>query len=142
MSQIRGGMSLKKSHTNDRSTPASGGGVLGDSAPPSHISNVAREHEGAASPEPESEPEPAQPPQPAQQPPQHLSKSIKDNRQSVDWISGLASEGGAVAAAPDLDHVAEESSHDDDYVKVPSISVDPSSTLAEEFDMDKGGWFR
>lgn len=132
MSQIKGGMSLKKSQTNDRSKPASGGGVIGDDAPPDHISDAPREHDvvGVAEPEPQPAPVPV--------PDEVESKSPKkDNRQSVDWISGLATDGGVVQHAPELEQVAEE--HDDDYVKVPSISIDPTDTLAEEFDLHSGG---
>ncbi|TIB36965.1 hypothetical protein E3P86_02347 [Wallemia ichthyophaga] len=123
MTQIQGGKSLKKAQTNDRSKPASGGGVIGDDTPPLHISDAPREH---IEPEPEPESQPAAA--------QLESKSHKkDNRQSVDWISGLAADGGVVQRAPELGNVAEE--HEEDYVKVPSINVDPTDTLSEEFDL-------
>lgn len=123
LSQIRGGRSLKKSHTNDKSKPASGGGVIGDDAPPAHISDAPREHEMAREPEPEPEPVVE-------------DSSKKDNRQSVDWISNLATDVGVTQQTPKLDQVTEE--HDDDYVKVPAISVDPTDTLSEEFDLHSG----
>ena len=116
LSQIRGGASLKKAQTNDRSKPASSGGVIGDSAPPDHISDQPKDH----------------------------SSSKVDNRQSVDWIGGLASEEGKKPESL-LPSVSEDQ-EDSEYVKVPSITVDKveESPIVEshndpldEFDLQK-----
>jgi hypothetical protein len=80
---IQGGAKLKKAVTVDKSTPAVTGAVVGDAAPPAHISDVPR----ALSP----------PPSP---PAEHEPVSANANRQSVDWYAGLAANAPSGASAP------------------------------------------
>lgn len=83
---IQGGAKLKKAVTIDKSTPAVTGAVVGDAAPPSHISDVPR----AVSP----------PPSPPADEDRAEPASANANRQSVDWYAGLAANAPSGASAP------------------------------------------
>ncbi|TDL18518.1 hypothetical protein BD410DRAFT_497704 [Rickenella mellea] len=148
LGSITAGRKLRKAVTNDRSAASVTGQVLGDTAPPSHISDVPR----AVSPPPA----PAPPPVPAapvensyneyddiQSVP--LTRGPDSNssyRQSVDWYAGLAADHGGVApAAPHLQlpSTAEEKEDDEVYhsaiSNVPDIQVhDVAPETNEEMD--------
>ena len=74
LSAIQGGARLKKAQTVVK-TAAASGKVIGDAAPPAHISETPREY----APEPKEDDEPA-------------FQGRNENRQSVDWYAGLAAD--------------------------------------------------
>ncbi|KAG9035365.1 hypothetical protein FRB95_011385 [Tulasnella sp. JGI-2019a] len=105
---IQGGARLRKAVTNDRSAAPVSGRVIGDAAPPPHISDAPRA---------------MSPPQEARPPPPKI-----ENRQSVDWYAGLAADAGLNKPAAEGAGFAQAlSSHaeaDEDDQQVPSIQVE------------------
>jgi len=92
---IQGGAKLRKAVTNDRSTAAVSGSVVGDAAPPPHISTVARDHS----------------PPPVQSPPMDStgdSAPGHNHRQSVDWFAGRAADHGTVHPMPPHSEASED----------------------------------
>ncbi|CAK5279140.1 unnamed protein product [Mycena citricolor] len=113
LKSIQGGLSLRKTVTVDKSGPGLSGKVIGDSAPPSHISAI---------------------PQAPSPPPIQAAPSSKDNRQSVDWYAGLAAD----AAPPVIDvlpPMKEESEYDEPYGTVPDIHVEHEPEASGESDL-------
>lgn len=94
LSAIKMGAGLRKAVTNDRSASSISGKVVGDAAPPPHISLTPQE--------PVSRSVPAEDDSDRQQKANH--------RQSVDWYSGLAADAGpqAVAEPSPMPSVAED----------------------------------
>ena len=119
LSQIAGGARLRKTVTNDRSKAAVSGNVLGDIAPPSHIS---------------MEPRPSSPPSPTRLAQMLVPDSIAtdstdmsrhSSRQSVDWYADLAADG---SAPPQLPTTVEEEEPQTPG-PVPDIRIDASATV-------------
>jgi hypothetical protein len=110
---IQGGAKLKKAVTKDKSAPAVTGSVIGDAAPPSHISDVPRAI--------------SSPPAPRQSDPEPESNDFSagnPNRQSVDWVQSLAAHGGVsqgASEAPSLPSQVEEEEEDESF---PVIKVE------------------
>ncbi|KAG8749194.1 hypothetical protein FRC11_011540, partial [Ceratobasidium sp. 423] len=104
-SAIQMGSKLRKTVTNDRSGVGLAGAVIGDAAPPSHITTRPVERE----------PEPA-PVQDVMSPSSYddtPKPARADYRQSVDWYAGLAAEGVPSAAAAQMPSMREEDEHED-----------------------------
>ncbi|KAJ7819806.1 hypothetical protein B0H14DRAFT_2835768 [Mycena olivaceomarginata] len=122
MKSIQGGLKLRKAVTVDKSGPPVSGKVIGDTAPPEHIN---------AAPRPVSPPAPMSIPEP----PTISSTASSNNRQSVDWYNGLASD---TVPAPVINHLPpmkEESEYDEPYAPVPDINVvEPASDLMADID--------
>ncbi|KAI8974238.1 hypothetical protein BD414DRAFT_498547 [Trametes punicea] len=93
LNAIQAGKKLRKAQTNDRSGAALSGKVLGDTAPPSHISAAPR----VPSPSP---PPPAEHHEPEMPTPPPMDSVKSSHRESVDWYAGLAAEGSAVSRGP------------------------------------------
>jgi hypothetical protein len=126
MKSIQGGLKLRKAVTVDKSGPPVSGKVIGDTAPPEHIN---------AAPRPVSPPAPMYIPEP----PTISSTASSNNRQSVDWYNGLASD---TVPAPVINHLPpmkEESEYDEPYAPVPDINVvEPASDLMADIDKSTG----
>lgn len=94
LSAIQGGARLKKAQTVVKGASA-GGKVIGDSAPPAHISETPREHPEVAQREEESG-----------------GGRANANRQSVDWYAGLAADqshpAGGYEPSPGMESTKEE----------------------------------
>ncbi|KAG8932121.1 hypothetical protein FRC01_000235 [Tulasnella sp. 417] len=120
---IQGGKKLKKAVTNDRSGAGVSGRVVGDAAPPAHISDVPRE----ASPPVAFSPEAG----PASQPLGSQVSSKSDNRQSVDWYAGLAADGGIVGK-PSQSIQAMESHAEENEEAVPHITIHDHDTKSDD----------
>lgn len=124
---IQGGARLKHTTTVDKSAPPVSGRVIGDAAPPSHISDAPREH---------SAPEHAPPHAPREE--EESSAQRSANRQSVDWYAGLAADSDRSVAEPsgmtsvvEAEEPAEESkTHETAH---PAKAADDDET--SEFDM-------
>jgi hypothetical protein len=83
LSAIKMGAGLRKAVTNDRSASAISGKVVGDAAPPPHISLTPQEPVARSMPvEDDSD-----------------RQQKANHRQSVDWYSGLAADAGPQAVA-------------------------------------------
>ena len=92
LSAIQGGARLRKAVTNDRSGSAVSGRVIGDAAPPSHVSV------GASNPPPETSHAGAGP-----------RPGIHPSRESVDWYMGFAADQDPHASRePNLPPMGEE----------------------------------
>lgn len=88
---IQGGIPrLRHTTTVDKSAPPVSGRVIGDAAPPSHISDAPREH---AAPQ-------ASPPQAPREEEDNSATQRSANRQSVDWYAGLAADADRSVAEP------------------------------------------
>ena len=133
-SSIVAGARLRKTVTNDRSAAAVTGQVIGDTAPPSHISEMPRPISPVKS-EPELEPIALE---------READQSIRSiYRQSVDWYAGLAAEQTPISPLPTTIEEKEE----DPPQTLPEIQVnDPVSTEAadplSDIDMSKGTTMR
>ncbi|KAJ4490290.1 hypothetical protein J3R30DRAFT_3278216 [Lentinula aciculospora] len=129
LSSIQGGLRLKSTKTVDKSGPQLSGKVLGESAPPEHITAAA----AARLPSP--------PPIAVPVPP---VMSAKDNRQSVDWYAGLAADVGRMpppvvptTISEDVEYEASGSEPEQHYTTIPDIQVDvpdPASDLMADID--------
>ncbi|KIK68649.1 hypothetical protein GYMLUDRAFT_36129 [Collybiopsis luxurians FD-317 M1] len=131
-SAIQGGARLRPTKTVDKSGPQLSGKVLGDSAPPEHITNA---------PKPPSPPIMASPEPPAM--------SSRDNRQSVDWYAGMAADAGRVPPPPAVPTtISEDAEYEsaepepervEQHAAIPDIQVDtvaePASDLMADIDM-------
>lgn len=129
---IQGGKALRKTVTNDRSGVGVSGRVIGDAAPPAHISDVPHE----ASPPVAYSPEAG----PASQPLGSQVSSKSDNRQSVDWFAGLAADGGIVGK-PSQSIQAMESHAEENEDAVPHITIHDHDTKSDDLadvDLTKG----
>ncbi|KAL5533504.1 hypothetical protein ACEPAF_5280 [Sanghuangporus sanghuang] len=135
LSSIAQGARLRKAVTNDRSAAPVAGRVVGDTAPPPHISSAAR----PASP-------PASPPAPAanssseaaSEPLSREEVSTRPSkRQSVDWYTGLAADQGSVSPLPPTVEEKEEE-EPPRPASIPAIQVDeaPAEALATEASVD------
>lgn len=121
-SQITAGApKLRKAVTNDRSTVAVSGNVLGDIAPPPHIS---------------SQPHlPSSPPRPAETlAPESLSTdapgmSRHSSRQSMDWYADFAADG---SVPPQLPTTVEEEEGYHTPTSIPDIQIDASAMVHGE----------
>ncbi|KAH8923006.1 hypothetical protein BT69DRAFT_1319808 [Atractiella rhizophila] len=121
LSQIQGGLRLKKAVTNDRSAAGVSGKVIGDPSPP--VQKYV------------PPPSPPTPPLDAVEPPLHSEDSPADahKRQSVDWYNSLASSGlSPITQPPRLETTVEEP---EEQVGLPSIQVDSTAVDTDEFDM-------
>ncbi|KAH7317531.1 hypothetical protein B0J17DRAFT_724373 [Rhizoctonia solani] len=120
-SAIQSGARLRKAVTNDRSGVGLAGAVVGDAAPPSHISTQPIERE--------PEPTPARDVMSPGSYDDTPQRPKADYRQSVDWYAGLAAEGiSPSAAAPQMPSMQEEEEHDD--AGVPAIQVEAAPVAA------------
>jgi actin cytoskeleton-regulatory complex protein PAN1 len=120
-SQITSGVpKLRKAVTNDRSTAAVSGNVLGDSAPPPHMTT-----------------QPHPPPSPSRTAEslapeswtESTSMSRHSSRQSVDWYAGLAADGSTPPQLPTTVEEEEEFQTPPTIPSVPDIQIDDSATL-------------
>lgn len=124
-SQITSGApKLRKAVTNDRSTAAVSGNVLGDTAPPPHIN--AQPHLPSSPPRTVEMlvPEPAA---------ESVDMSRHSSRQSVDWYAGLAAEGSTPPQLPTTVEETVEEEEEEEYktpTSIPEIQVDASATLS------------
>lgn len=88
---IQGGVPrLRHTTTVDKSAPPVSGRVIGDAAPPSHISDAPREHAAPQAPLPQAPREEED----------HSATQRSVNRQSVDWYAGLAADADRSVAEP------------------------------------------
>ncbi|KAI6109107.1 hypothetical protein EV401DRAFT_1997908 [Pisolithus croceorrhizus] len=114
LSAIQGGAVLRKTVTNDRSTAATAGRVVGDNTVPAHINSMPRP------------PSPSSPPAlPATEvlepPPVGLTPTSKHRpMESVDWFNGLAADH---AGQVPLDHLPETVEEEECVEDVPAIRV-------------------
>lgn len=126
---IQGGAPrLRHATTVDKSAPPVSGRVIGDAAPPSHISEAPREHPAAQVP----------PPQAAREEEDHAPVERSAHRQSVDWYAGLAADADHSVAEPTGMASVVEAEEPVEETRVPGTSHsakagedDPTS----EFDM-------
>ncbi|EMD34285.1 hypothetical protein CERSUDRAFT_117167 [Gelatoporia subvermispora B] len=113
LSAIQSGARLRKAQTNDRSAAALSGKVLGDAAPPPHVTIAPRE----------PSPPPAAPSPPPPAPPalsiEPAASARSSNRESVDWYAGLAADGGAVP----MEHLPPMQEEEEPVTPVPHIQV-------------------
>lgn len=120
LSAIKMGAGLRKAVTNDRSASSVSGKVVGDAAPPPHISLTPQEPEVSAPP--------------AQDEPDFQQRAV--NRQSVDWYSNLAADAGpqAVAEPSPMASVAED---EEPAIEQPAqdASAPADNDELSEFDM-------
>lgn len=128
LNAIHQGKSLRKTQTNDRSATGLAGKVLGDTAPPSHISAAPR----APSPPAPEAPAPAIRHVDIPEPP--LLSARSSNRDSVDWYAGLAADGGS--APPDMSRLPSMIEEEEPATPVPAIQVDSAENEAMA-DVDK-----
>jgi len=136
MRSIQGGLKLKKAQTSDRSGPPIAGRVLGDDAPPPHISAAPT----LPTPPTQIEPEPL---------PTSIPMSSGINRQSVDWYAGLAADQTPLTPLPTMAEEDEREEHSfyqqSLAAPIPQIQVDePAADTQEDSlaDVDMTiGWF-
>ncbi|KAL6308638.1 hypothetical protein BKA93DRAFT_822360 [Sparassis latifolia] len=131
LGSIQAGARLRKVQTNDRSASALAGQVLGDTAPPSHISNAPR------APSPPSFI--AAPPELTLEMPQ-LTSSKSSNRESVDWYAGLAADGGAMRH--EMSRLPSMQEEDEPPATVPHIQVQAVEENDVMADVDKSIEYR
>ena len=142
MRSIQGGMKLRPTKTVDKSAPPVSGKVLGDTAPPSHISNA---------PRPASPPRAHTPPRgsiqepqfPAPGPMSNDDEGRSSNRQSVGWFADRAADAGATPAEinklPSTIEADEEEGESPEPAAIPQIMVnevvpEPSNDLMADID--------
>ncbi|CDZ97229.1 RhoGEF GTPase [Phaffia rhodozyma] len=107
---IQGGAKLKKTVTKDTSSAAVTGRVIGDAAPPAHISDVPRA---------------VSPPVPQEERVEEV-RERNANRESVDWYQGLAANGGVQQHASELPKLAAPVEEDEEVEEEGSkVVVDP-----------------
>ncbi|KAJ3827567.1 hypothetical protein F5880DRAFT_1609212 [Lentinula raphanica] len=126
LSSIQGGLRLRPTKTVDKSGPQLSGKVLGDTAPPDHITTAVR---------PPSPPAP-----PSVAPVEVPAMSAKDNRQSVDWYAGLAADAGKFAPPVVPTTISEDAEHEPEqpHVPIPDIQVDVADPVNDLMaDIDK-----
>jgi hypothetical protein len=150
LSAIQGGARLKKAQTVVKGAPT-GGKVIGDAAPPAHISETPREHPEVAGANADADD------QAGQDEGATMAMSRNANRQSVDWYAGLAADqshpappAASFEPSPGMESTREEvepdvsqlslqdKSAEGGYAPIgdaPSIQVDDQDELAE-FDMN------
>jgi actin cytoskeleton-regulatory complex protein PAN1 len=115
LSSIVGGAKLRPAKTNDRSSAAVAGSVIGDTAPPSHINTTAR---------------PVTPPTPGSGTDTvsggRTPSQVSESRQSVDWYAGLASDGLPRSVSSSATHetpIDEEDEENLNSITIPDINV-------------------
>ncbi|KAI0668336.1 hypothetical protein C8Q78DRAFT_1173775 [Trametes maxima] len=133
LSAIQSGARLRKTQTNDRSAAPVSGKVIGDVAPPPHISVVPREPSPAPAPieyHTPAEPEVVAPPP--------MESVRSSNRESVDWYAGLAAEGSALQrnASESIPATVEE--EEEPPTAVPQIQVNNAEGHSALADVDMG----
>ena len=128
LSAIQHGKALRKTQTNDRSASGLAGKVLGDTAPPPHISAAPR----APSPPAPEAAAPVTQHVDSPEPPTLGPRS--SNRDSVDWYAGLAADGGS--APPDMSRLPSMVEEEEPPASVPAIQVDSAESDATA-DVDK-----
>ncbi|WRT65306.1 uncharacterized protein IL334_002249 [Kwoniella shivajii] len=127
LSAIQGGARLKKAQTVDKSGPPAAGKVVGDAAPPPHISDQPR----AISP----------PPQPREDEEDHFA-TRNANRQSVDWYAGLAADSSHPAASHAEESTLPPTREEDEpshaiYEEIKGKEDASSGDDLEDFDLSK-----
>lgn len=136
LSQISGGLRLKKTQTVDKSKPLVTGAVIGDAAPPvqTYVPPPSPPSAPPAAP-PAPEPEPEMPdgfgaPPSAHEEMDAAAASANPNRQSVDWAASLAADQmngrqEQASRAPEEPSLAEEDEEDsgDDGPEDPDAPV-------------------
>ncbi|KAH9890504.1 hypothetical protein C8Q73DRAFT_651881 [Cubamyces lactineus] len=140
LSAIQSGKKLRKAQTNDRSAAALSGKVLGDTAPPPHIS---------AAPRLPSPPPPAAAPVEHHTPaeaevavPPAMDSVRSSNRESVDWYAGLAAEGSAVQRGFSEPLPATVEEEEEPATPVPQIQVDTTEESDALADVDMSTEYR
>lgn len=113
---------------NDRSSAPVSGKVLGDAAPPPHVSAAPR----VPSPEYHT-PVETEAPHP---PPMESTRSA--NRESVDWYAGLAAEGSTAQRGPSEPLPATVEEEEEPATAVPEIQVNSSNESDALADVDTG----
>jgi len=114
MQSIQGGMKLRPAKTVDRSAPPVSGKVLGDVAPPPHIS---------VSVQPASPPPIVQPQIPQTAPMVAVNSSLSSHRQSVGWFADRAADAGAAPVEVQRLPSTMEDDEEDIYQGLPSIAI-------------------
>ena len=110
---------MKKTETVVKGEPVSGR-VIGNAAPPSHISNTPREHpEVQSSARDEHDDDEA-------------FRSKRDNRQSVDWYAGLAADESH--PAPAAESTDEDTAHLDASREEPELASAASTAEANGYE--------
>ncbi|KAI0657182.1 hypothetical protein C8Q70DRAFT_1005943 [Cubamyces menziesii] len=140
LSAIQSGKKLRKAQTNDRSAAALSGKVLGDTAPPPHISAAPR----APSP-PAPAPAPVEHHEPAEAEvavPPAMGSVRSSNRESVDWYAGLAAEGSAVQRGLSEPLPATVEEEEEPATPVPHIQVDTTEENNALADVDMSTEYR
>ncbi|KAI0781525.1 hypothetical protein BD413DRAFT_505992 [Trametes elegans] len=145
---IQAGAKLRKAKTNDRSGAALSGRVIGDDAPPPHISAAPRmPSPPAPAPAPEHHAPPPGPqvehaPEETQPTPPPMTSVRSSNRESVDWYAGLAAEGSAVQRGPSEPLPAMVEEEEEPPTTVPQIQVDHSDDAGALADVDMNTEYR
>ncbi|KAH8977407.1 hypothetical protein EDB86DRAFT_3237574 [Lactarius hatsudake] len=129
LSAIQGGARLRKAVTNDRSASSISGRVIGDAAPPSHVSVA------ASNPPPEiSHADPG--------------AGANPSRQSVDWYMGLAADQGPPASRepslPSMGEEEEDKEANGHAASVPDIQIAHADEAQSDpfADIDRGTEYR
>ncbi|KAI0333129.1 hypothetical protein GY45DRAFT_1320068 [Cubamyces sp. BRFM 1775] len=140
LSAIQSGKKLRKAQTNDRSAAALSGKVLGDTAPPAHISAAPRAPSPPApAPAPVEYHAPAEPEVPV---PPAMDSVRSSNRESVDWYAGLAAEGSAVQRGLSEPLPATVEEEEEPATPVPQIQVDTTEENNALADVDMNTEYR
>jgi hypothetical protein len=116
---IASGAKLRPIKTNDRSISQFAGTVVGDAAPPPHV-NSAPTHSPPVQALQDSIPTPPQ------------DETLRNNRMSVDWYSGLASDHLSRTALTTSHEPSISEADEDDYVNLPDINVHPPADSSPE----------
>ncbi|CCM04566.1 uncharacterized protein FIBRA_06747 [Fibroporia radiculosa] len=133
---IQMGARLRKTQTNDRSAAPVSGKVIGDNAPPEHIT-AARVSASPPFGVPPMESSIASLELPLMS---SQASSRSSNRESVDWYAGLAADGGAVK----LEHMPsmQEEEEEEPLASVPQIQVDAAEEHEPLADVDRSTEYR
>ncbi|EJU05869.1 hypothetical protein DACRYDRAFT_113893 [Dacryopinax primogenitus] len=137
---IQAGTKLRKTVTNDRSGPASGGRVIGDAGVPEYIAHPVPVPEAL---EP-SYPSPAirVSPEPLSGLEEHQEMTPRSlNRQSVDWYAGLAADHAGASVSPSVPSVAEadEDNADAESEPMTARTVVPEIQIGEHEEVQEAG---
>lgn len=139
LSAIKMGTGLKKTVTNDRSASQLSGKVVGDAAPPAHISDVPREYTPPPMRAEIASPQPMM--SSVEQPEVIQANGDKaSHRQSVDWMTGLAADGGRqpVSGGPSpMPAVTEDDETAIEPVMTNTVTHSDVDDGLSEFDMTK-----